>query len=85
MPTRGRAVECQSYTLAAPARHDGIYARRTTQHFDRSRASGPLRDRAYCLTRRSARVSGLPIATLCLAKFRTRFVRLSVSGGVEHF
>ena len=42
-------------TLASLARRDGLYARRTPRHFDRSRASGQLRKWARGLTQRSGR------------------------------
>ncbi len=48
-------IECRFCTLASLARRDGLYARRTPRHFDRSRASGQLRKWARGLTQRSGR------------------------------
>ena len=48
-------IECRFCTLASLARRDGLYARRTPRHFDRSRASGQLRKWASGLTQRSGR------------------------------
>jgi len=51
----GGIIECRFCTLASLARRDGLYARRTPRHFDRSRASGQLRKWASGLTQRSGR------------------------------
>ena len=48
----------------------------TPKYFDRGLWVRFVSGWACCLTRRSSRDRALPFATLCLAKFRTRFVRV---------
>ena len=81
---RGKGIERLLQQNGEISRDADVGAQRTQRNSGRSRARASLCKWTFWCTRRSGCDSGLPIASLCLAKFSTRYPRVSVRDSRLH-